>query len=213
MTAELISKQLNQYMEELVPERPAELQRMEAYAREHSFPIIGPTAGYACYQIACMSGARNIYEMGSGYGYSTAWFAKAVLDNGSGIVHHVVWDEKLSMRARRHMEILGYSDIVQYTVGEAVQALQKEKGPFDLIFNDINKEDYPKSVAVMEEKLRPGGVLVIDNALRSGRIFDDDDQSQGTNGVRELTRLLTESDSWVTTIWPIRDGLLVAYKR
>jgi predicted O-methyltransferase YrrM len=189
------------------------MKKMEAYAAEHKFPIIGPAAGYICYQIACMIGARSVYELGSGYGYSTAWFARAVQENGGGTVDHVVWDEDLSQMAGRHLANLGYGDVVRYTVGEAVQALRQAEGPFDLIFNDILKDAYPASIEVIKEKLRPGGVLIVDNMLWSGQIFNDKDQSDFTNGVREATRILTESSDWVSTLVPVRDGLIVAYKK
>ncbi|MDI3340144.1 MAG: O-methyltransferase [Sphaerobacter sp.] len=204
---------LGAYLEDLVPQRPPEMRAMEAYAREHDFPIIGAAAGYLCYQIARIAGARRIFELGSGYGYSTAWFARAVQENGGGEVYHVVWDEALSRQARGHLERLGYGDIVRYRVGEAVQALRETEGPFDLIFNDINKEGYPDSLPVIAEKLRPGGVLIIDNMLWGGRIFDEADQSPATVGVRETTRRLTTDPGWIATLIPIRDGLIVAYRR
>lgn len=213
MTDPLLSEQLSNYLDDLVPERPDEMKKMEAYAAEHNFPIIGPAAGYVCYQTARMIKARSIYELGSGYGYSTAWFAKAVQENGGGIVDHVVWDEDLSQRASRHLTALGYGDIVRYTVGEAVQSLRETVGPFDLIFNDILKDAYPTSIKVIEEKLRPGGVLIIDNMLWSGQIFDDEDQSEYTNAIREATRMLTNDSKWVSTMIPIRDGLIIAYKK
>jgi predicted O-methyltransferase YrrM len=209
----LMSDQLRNYLDALVPERPSEMQKMEAYAAEHHFPIIGPAAGYYCYQIARMIGARSIYELGSGYGYSTAWFAKAVQEKGGGIVNHVVWDEALSQMAGRHLTALGYADIVRYSVGEAVQALRKTTGPFDLIFNDINKAGYPESVMVIENNLRPGGVLIFDNMLWSGQIFDNDDQSEDTKAIRETTHMLTSDAGWITILDPIRDGLIIAYKK
>lgn len=213
MTNELHAPQLMDYLDSLVPEREQELQSMEARAKETGFPIIGPAAGYFCYQLARIAGARRIFEMGSGFGYSTAWFARAVRENGSGEVHHVVWDEKLSREARKYLHNLGYSDLVHYHVGEAVQVLREATGPFDLIFNDIDKEGYPASLPVIAGKLRPGGLLIIDNMLWSGRVFDAQDKSRSTEGIREATRLLSESNEWVTTLVPIRDGLLVAYKR
>ena len=213
MITDLTAPEVKNYLEELVPPRPAEMQAMEAYAREHDFPIIGPVAGYLCYQVARMIGARRIFELGSGYGYSTAWFAQAVQENGGGSVHHVVWDEQLSTMARGHLNQLGYDSLVQYTVGEAVQALRQADGPFDLIFNDINKDAYPASLPVIAEKLRPGGVLIIDNILWSGRIFDENDQSAATQGVREVTRLLTTDPAWIASLMPVRDGVIVAYKR
>lgn len=212
MAPDLISPQVDRYLEELVPSRVAELAAMEAYAQAHDFPIIGPVAGHFCYQMARIIGAQRVFELGSGYGYSTAWFARAVRENGGGVVHHVVWDDALSQKARGHLAALGLEEIVRYHVGEAVEALRQTNNTFDLIFNDIDKEGYPDSLPVITEKLRPGGVLIIDNMFRGGRIFAGDD-SPGTRGVREVTRMLTESSDWITTLIPIRDGLIVAMKK
>lgn len=210
---ELTFTQVQGYLDSLVPPRPAEMQAMEAYARERGFPIVGPTAGYLCYQIARMIGARRIFEMGSGYGYSTAWFAKAVQENGGGSVHHVVWSEELSHKARQHLGALGLGDIVQYHVSEAVQRLKETPGPFDLIFNDVDKHAYPDSLPVIADKLRPGGVLIVDNMLWGGRVLDAGDQSPDTRGIRQFTRLISADPDWITSVTPIRDGLLVAYKK
>jgi predicted O-methyltransferase YrrM len=209
----LISDRVKDYLDRLVPERPPEMQKMEVYAKKHHFPIIGPTAGYACYLIARIASAKNIFELGSGYGYSTAWFAKAVVENGGGVVNHVVWDEDLSSMARQHLDILGYGDVIRYTVGEAVQALRESDGGFDLIFNDIDKRAYPESLNVIEKKLLPGGVLIVDNALFGGRIFDLENKDEASSAILEMTSRLTDSDSWATSLLPIRDGLLVAQKQ
>ena len=213
MDIELLPAVVHDYLDGLVPPRPAEMQAMEAYAAETRFPIIGPAAGYLCYQIARMIGARRVFELGSGFGYSTAWFARAVQENGGQVVHHVVWDEALSQRARGHLSRLGFGGLIQFQVAEAVAALRKTAGPFDLIFNDIDKQGYPASLPVIAEKLRPGGVLIVDNLLWHGRIFDKSDQSDDTRGVRELTRLLTRDSRWIASIVPIRDGVMVAIKK
>jgi predicted O-methyltransferase YrrM len=207
---DIMDPAVRDYLDALVPERPPEMQAMEAYARANDFPIIGPAAGNFCYQLARIHGARRIFEMGSGYGYSTAWFARAVRENGGGVVHHVVWDDALSQRARAHLHVLGFDDVVRYHVGEAVETLRNADGGFDIIFNDIDKQGYPASLTVVREKLRPGGVLVIDNMLWSGRIFDDADTTPATEGVREFTRLITADPEWLVSLVPIRDGLIVA---
>jgi predicted O-methyltransferase YrrM len=151
--------------------------------------------------------------MGSGYGYSTAWFARAVQENGGGRVVHVVWDEELSRRARGHLATLGYDGLVEYRVEEAIQALRRADGPFDLIFLDIDKEGYPEALEVIESRLRPGGVLIADNLLWSGRVLDGRDRSPQTKAIRELTRRVMEGEGWIASIVPMRDGLLLAYKR
>ncbi|HTP01389.1 MAG TPA: O-methyltransferase [Anaerolineales bacterium] len=201
------------YLIGLVPPRETEMQKMEEYARKTDFPIIDAAAGYACYQIARLIGAKSVFELGSGYGYSTAWFAKAVKENGGGVVHHVVWDEKLSNMAAEHLSQLGYRDLIQYHVAEAVATLRDTPGPFDLIFCDIEKQDYPAALPVIKKKLRPAGVLLTDNVLWSGRIFDQADRSEATEGVREFTRLLTHDPDWISTIIPVRDGVMMAYKK
>ncbi|BBO23033.1 O-methyltransferase [Candidatus Nitrosymbiomonas proteolyticus] len=210
--AELHHPDLRSYLDSLVPKRPRELQIMEEYAREHGFPIVGPASGQFCYLQARLIGAKRVFELGSGYGYSTAWFCRAVRENGGGEVHHVVWDKDLSNRARRHLDSLGYGDIVRFTVGEAVNALIHAEGPFDLIFNDIEKEAYPASLPVISEKLRSGGLLIVDNLLWSGRVFDPSDTEASTQAIREFTRLVVNDPGWVASLVPIRDGLLVAQK-
>ncbi len=209
----LIDPRVSTHLDALVPKRHKRLAAMEAHAAKTDFPIIGPAAGQFCYLIARMIGARSVFELGSGFGYSTAWFARAVTENGGGTVHHVVWDEELSSRARDDLDGLGYGDVVRYHVGEAIAALGATRGFVDLIFNDIDKEGYPRALDVIEQKLRPGGVLITDNLLWHGRIFDEGDESPATAGVREFTRRITSSDLWDASIVPIRDGLLLARKR
>ena len=212
MPKELISPRVSEYLESLVPKRAPELARMERHARKTRFPIIGPAVGHLCYLLARTIGAKRVFELGSGFGYSTAWFARAVKENGGGVVHHVVWDEELSLQARGHLDALGLGDQVRYAVGEAVEVLSREGGEFDLIFNDIDKRGYPAALAVIQSKLRRGGLLITDNLLWSGRIFDAKNRTPDTQGVRKLTSLVMKSHNWTASIVPIRDGVLVARK-
>ena len=75
------------------------------------------------------------------------------------------------------------------------------------------RRGYPASIDAILPKLRPGGVLIIDNLLWSGRILDPADQTPDTEGVRAVTRRIMESDDWIASIVPIRDGVLVAYRK
>jgi caffeoyl-CoA O-methyltransferase len=211
--SELTYQATQDYLASLVPPREKEMQEMEAYAEKHDFPIIGPACGYYCYQLARMIGAKSVFELGSGYGYSTAWFAKAVLENGGGVVYHTVWDEELSKSATSHLSKLGFADLVQYHVAEAVETLRQQPGQFDIIFNDIEKQDYPASLPVIKEKLRSGGLLIIDNMLWYGRIFEDKDMSPATEGVRKFTRQITIDKDWIVSLAPMRDGMIIAYKK
>ena len=204
---------VQEYLTSLVPPREAEMQEMEKYADKTNFPIIGAAGGYYCYQIARMINAKSVFEMGSGYGYSTAWFAKAVKDNGGGMVHHVVWDEKLSKMATSHLSKLGFEGLIQYHIAEAVETLRQTDGPFDLIFNDIDKEAYPESLPLIKSKLRSGGVLIIDNMLWHGQIFDSSDHQKSTEAIRDFTKTIKADKDWIVSLAPVRDGMIVAYKK
>lgn len=210
---DLYHPELRGYLDGLVPPRPLEMQKMELYASEHAFPIVGPACGHLMHQLARSIGATQVFELGSGYGYSTAWFCRAVKENGGGKVHHTVWDKELSERARNHLGILGYGGLAEFHVAEAVGVLKKTEGPFDVVFCDIDKEGYPAALPVMYDKLRPGGLMLVDNLLWSGRMFGGgDDRTKETEAILEFTHLVTKDPRWIASIVPIRDGLLVATK-
>ena len=210
---EISYAKVQEYLTSLVPPREPELQKMEEYAGKNHFPIIGPACGYYCYQLARMINAKSVFELGSGYGYSTAWFAKAVKENGGGVVRHTVWDEDLSKRAREHLSVLGSTDVVKFHVAEAVETLRQTTGPFDIIFNDIDKEGYPDSLPIIKEKLRHGGLLIIDNMIWHGQILDPDDHEKSTEAIRRFTRDITTDLDWIVSLIPARDGMIVAYKK
>jgi caffeoyl-CoA O-methyltransferase len=203
---------VQEYLTSLVPPREPEMLEMEKFAAKMEFPIIGAAGGYYCYQLARLIGAKSVFEMGSGYGYSTAWFAKAVKENGGGVVHHTVWDEKLSKMAVSHLSKLGFDGLIKYHVAEAVQTLCQIEGTFDLIFNDIDKEGYPESLPLIKDKLRIGGLLIIDNMLWHGQVLDPKDHEKSTDAIREFTRLITTDPDWIVSLAPVRDGMIVAYK-
>ncbi|MDW8368169.1 MAG: O-methyltransferase [Abditibacteriales bacterium] len=204
--------QINQYLTELTNHPDPLLRRLEEEARQTRFPIIGAAAGRFCYLITRLVKARTVFELGSGFGYSTLWFAKAVRDNGGGKVYHNVWDEGLSRRARQYFAEAGLSDLVEFHVGEAVAALRRAEGPFDVIFNDIDKQGYPASLPVIKEKLKVGGVLIVDNMLWQGRVLDPNDQEPTTQAIRLTTQQIFNDPDFVPTLVPIRDGLVVAMK-
>lgn len=204
---------LQDYLTSLVPPRDPILQEMEAYAEKNNFPALGPVCGYYCYQLARMMRATSVFELGSGYGYSTAWFAKAVRENGGGVVHHTVWDDKLSAMAQEYLAKLGFSDLVKFHNAEAVATLRQTSGAFDIIFNDIDKEGYPDSLPIIKSKLRSGGLLIIDNMIWHGQILDSNDHEESTEAIRRFTRDVTTDSDWIVSLTPIRDGMIVAYKK
>jgi predicted O-methyltransferase YrrM len=202
--------EVQQHAMEFVTRFDMEIERMEEIAAEERFPIIGPVVGEFCYQVARMSNAKRIFELGSGYGYSTAWFAKALEENNGDVVHHTVWDHELSQRARLHLKTMDLDHLVQFHDAEALSALQKTDGEFDIIFMDVDKKYYPEALPLIEAKIKKGGVLIVDNMLLRGRIFDPQRIDPTTDGVREFAALMQKSSKWNSTLVPIRDGVLLS---
>jgi len=203
---------LTAYLESLVERPHPLLLEMEQRAAETNFPIVGPVVGQLFYWLTRLTGARRVFELGSGFGYSTAWFAFAVHDNGGGVVHHTVWDAELSQQARDYLRRMGLSDVMTYHVGEAVETLQRVGGEYDIIFCDIDKQGYPASLPVVKQHLRVGGLALYDNMFWSGRVWDSEDTSEATEAIRTLTKQIMRDPDWQTLLFPMRDGVLAAIK-
>ncbi|MCS7234928.1 MAG: O-methyltransferase [Armatimonadota bacterium] len=210
---DLFHARLMPYLESLVPPRHPVMEEMEARARATGFPIVGPAVGQLFYVLTRLAGAHRVFEMGSGFGYSTAWFALAVRDNGGGEVHHVVWDAQLSRDARGYLDRMGLLPVVRFHVAEAVAQLASMDATFDVVFNDIEKPAYPAALPVIKARLRPGGLLLADNVLWYGRVLDRRARDEATEAIRAFTRAVSEDPEFAATVVPLRDGVLVAYRR
>ncbi len=182
---------------------------MERLGAAQRFPIIGPAVGQLCHLLARSIGARRVFELGSGFGYSTWWFAHAVGEGGQVI--HTDGSVGNSTRARDFLSRAGLASRVRFEVGDARTILERTPGPFDVIFNDIDKEGYPDVLPLARLALRVGGLLICDNMLWFGRVLvpaEDPD----TRGILELTRLLREAADFTTTLIPLRDGVSVSLR-
>jgi predicted O-methyltransferase YrrM len=129
------------------------------------------------------------------------------------VVHHTVWDDELSKQAKEHLSKLGSAGNVKFHNAEAVETLRQTPGLFDIIFNDIDKEGYPDSLPVIKEKLRSGGILIIDNMLWHGQTLDPQDHEQSTEAIRKFIKIITTDPDWIVSLTPMRDGMIVAYKK
>lgn len=203
---DVVTPALNTYMHQLLPERGSVLAEMEEYARERRFPIVGPLVGNFFAQIAGLIGARRVMELGSGFGYSALWFAGVIPADGEIICTD--GDEDNRRRAEEAFARVGVSDRIRFHTGDALSVFEGIDGDFDLIFCDIDKHGYPDAFRAALPRLRPGGILMFDNALWSGRMLEGDD-SPDTRGVEELNRLAFSTPHCRASLVPIRDGLLL----
>jgi caffeoyl-CoA O-methyltransferase len=97
-------------------------------------------------------------------------------------------------------------------VGDALEFLSEEKQPYDIIFNDVDKTDYPRVLRLAVPKLRSGGLFVTDNVLWNGKVAKPK-PDETTRAILEFNRHIYESKELFTTILPIRDGLAVCVKK
>lgn len=185
------------------------LAEMERIGEERGFPIVGPLVGRLLEQYALSIAATSVFEMGSGFGYSTAWFARAV--GPKGRVVHTENDPDLAQEAKEWLRKADLGKRVEYRLGDAVDLLAKDKGPYDIVFIDIEKEDYPKAWELARARVRVGGLILTDNALWHGKVVGKATDA-ATMGVREYNRLAQADIGYLTTILPVRDGLSVSLR-
>ncbi len=183
---------------------------MEKHARRNGFPIIGPLVGRFLYQMAIITRAKRILELGSGYGYSAFWFSLAT--GKAGHITMIDGDERNRERALRYFERGGLKSKFTYIVGDALEAASGLRGPYDIILNDIDKHEYPETIEVAARLLRPGGLFITDNVIWSGRVFDPATQDKTTRGIRKFVKRMYTDTRFFTSIMPVRDGIAVAVR-
>ena len=185
------------------------LLAMEAEAAERHFPIVGRNVGVTLEVLARSVGARRIIELGSGYGYSGYWHARAV--GPAGEVHLTDGDPENERKAADYLGRAGLWEPVTYHVGDAVTSMNALDGDFDVVYDDIDKEGYPEAWRAARDRIRVGGLYICDNVLWSGRVLDDQPDER-TRAILEHNASIAEDERYVSTIVPTRDGVMVAIR-
>ena len=204
---------VDDYIYSILPERDDVLREMEDVAAQRKIPIVGPAVGRLFHQLAIMNRVKTVFEMGSAIGYSTIWWARAVGEGGR--VYYTDGSKENCEQARRYLERAGVANRVTMRVGDALEILSEFKEPFDVIFNDVDKEDYPRVLKLAGPRVRKGGLFITDNVLWSGRVAEGapghDDET--TRAILEFNQALYKSPQFYTTILPLRDGVAIAVKQ
>jgi predicted O-methyltransferase YrrM len=167
----ILEPAIEAYLKGLVPAPDPVRSRMEELAAQRDFPIIGPIVGQLVSVMARCIGARRVFEMGSGFGYSTLWFSGAVGPGGQ--VVHTEGSADNSKLARGFLGEAGLAGRVRFEVGDAREILEQDLqrgsgGSWDVVFNDMDKEQYPDVLPLARRALRPGGLLICDTCCGSG---------------------------------------------
>jgi caffeoyl-CoA O-methyltransferase len=205
---EIVSARVEKYIESITPARGDVLAAMEREALRREIPIVGPQVGRLLASLAAAVGARRVFELGSAIGYSTLWLCLGTHPRAR--IHYTDRSEAFCEEARVYIERAGFASKVRFhPVPDALDALNVTPGEFDLIFNDIDKDGYPRAIQAAVPRLRIGGLYVADNVLWSGRVTDGRARDRATRAMREHNEMAMDDERLVGTILPIRDGVFV----
>lgn len=202
--------EINDYLLNQLPPRDPVLTEMEKLAKKHDFPIVGPVVGTLLAQLVTVTRVRRVFEMGSGFGYSAYWIARALPEEG-----RVICTESSEDNAEKGLEFLkrgGLDHKVEYRIGDALEIARSAEGPFEFVFNDVDKQLYPDVFRIVVPKLRPGALFVSDNLFWCGKVLTNESDKE-TDAIRNFTRLMFNEPRLISSIIPIRDGVGVCLKR
>src|SRR3989449_7760702 len=202
----IISSAVERYIYSILPARDEALAEMERYARRRDIPIVGPAVGRLLALLVQVPGAKRIFEMGSAIGYSTIWLARAA---GPGAeVFYTDGNPENARRAKEYFRRAGVAGRIHVLVGDALQLLRKTPGKFDLIFNDVDKHQYPAVLRLALPRIRRGGLFITDNTLWSGRVARPG-RDKYTRGIQRFNRMVYSSKRLFPVLIPLRDGVTV----
>jgi caffeoyl-CoA O-methyltransferase len=212
---DIVDPRVEDYMRSLLVryDEPVLLE-MEAEGTERHFPIIGRLVGVTVELLARSVGASRVFELGSGFGYSAYWFARAVGPGGE--VHCTDGDPDNRPKALGYLSRAGLAEPIRWHVGDAVTNLAAVEGEFDVVYCDIDKEGYPDAWRAASDRIRVGGLYVCDNVLWSGQVAepgaDHGRDEKTTDAILEHNRLVAEDERYVSAIVPTRDGVFAALR-
>jgi caffeoyl-CoA O-methyltransferase len=227
----IVDEKIEDYLEDLYGKRHEVLNEMEAEAQKSDFPIVGTLVGKLLYQLARMIDAKRVFEMGSGFGYSAFaalrhpayhinnnerdWWALAMNNAGSasrgGEILLTEKSETNREKGEAYLKRAGLLKFARYQVGNALDVIDKIAGEFDVIFIDIEKQQYPAALDKAVKRIRRGGLLVADNVLWSGKVSQEKGDAS-TESIKEFNRRVFSMNELAASIVPVRDGVMVAYK-
>lgn len=209
----IVSGQVEDYLDALAPPGDPVLAEMEKRGEERDFPIVGRVVGRFLEQQARGIGARRVVELGSGFGFSAYFFARAVGEGGRVVCSEL--DESNAAAAEGFLSRAGLWDRVDFHVGDAAEVLAGVEGDVDVVFCDADKPRYPEHWRNAAERIRVGGLYVCDNTLWYGRAATGEptpDREGWTEAIREHNEAVFADDRYLASLLPLRDGVLTALR-
>lgn len=199
------------YAEDLVAPETETHRWIAAELEARGLPVIqvSPLEGKLLALLAALVGARRLLEVGTLGGYSGLWLLSLLPPEARLVT--VELDEAHAELAREAFRRAGDTERVELLRGDAREILPdlEDGEPFDLVFLDADKGSYPDYLERSKRLLRPGGLLLGDNAFWDGRVVDPSEEDEDTRGIRLFNRRLAADPRFEAAIVPVRDGLAV----
>jgi len=210
----ILDERVERYLHELRPARSEVMTEMEGVADRDSVPIVHWETGRVL-AILCRTLDPVVLEVGTAIGYSTLHMA-GQLERGRVIT--LERDPDRAAQARAFLESAGVADRVELVEGDALETIPSLEGPFDLLFVDASKGEYPRYIELAEPKLSERALLVVDNLLMDGEVALPEGADTTWNpdslaAARTLNSELLRGDRWLAAVLPIGDGVGLAVRR
>jgi caffeoyl-CoA O-methyltransferase len=167
--------------------------------------LVGALEGRFLALLVALSGARRVLEIGTFTGYSAIAMAEAL--PAGGRLTTLELDPEHAAKAREHIEAAGVADRVEIVLGRAIDSLRRLEGPFDLAFIDADKPSYPDYFEAVVPLVRPGGLIIADNVLWSGKVLDEPDDDRDTTALRVFNDLVLHDPRVECAMLTVRDGI------
>ncbi len=182
---------VDKYLHDLYVGHDAELEATLAVSDAAELPAIqvAPAQGKLLMILALSVGAKRILEIGTLGGYSTIWLARGLTPDGT--LTTLEFEPKHADVARKNLAAAGFADRVEVIVGPALESLKILNEPFDLIFIDADKNNYPGYLEHALRLSRPGTLIIGDNVVRNGTVIDETQTDEVIEGTRTFNRLLS----------------------
>jgi predicted O-methyltransferase YrrM len=161
---------------------------------------VAPNQGKQLYLLAKLKGAKKILEIGTLGGYSSIWLARALPEDGKLVT--LEYEEKHARIAKENMKKAGLDDKIEIIVGAALNTLGtlQDRAPFDFIFIDADKVNYPGYFEWAVKLSKPGTVILGDNVVRGGKVIDENSGDENVSAVRTLMDFLSEEPRIEATV-------------
>jgi caffeoyl-CoA O-methyltransferase len=206
----IIQREQAEYLDRLLPASDPLVAEMEAYAAEHRVPIADREVARFLEITARTTGARKALEIGMAIGYSVVHLARGMGEQG--LIVTIDPSDEMIRAASGYLERAGVRDRVKIERGKALDVMPRLEDTFDLLFIDAVKEEYKQYLDLGLQRLRTGGVVIVDNLLWGGKVAGDDTETS-TVALREFNHYFVNHPQLRAEVLPVGDGLGYAVKQ